>query len=150
LHWSDGISVGIEPGDTLQFEVDPPDTTVLGLRTLILATKGYYTDFGGIGTSSFSDLGQFVNALSFARPNPMKDATTFAFQLREASVASLMVFDAAGRLIKTLAKGLQEAGPHEIVWDGTDDHGYAARAGVYFYRVRASGWEQQRKLVLLR
>ena len=43
----------------------------------------------------------------------------------------------------------QDAGPHEVIWDGRTNAGMAAGAGVYFYRLEAGGWSSEKKLIVL-
>ena len=50
--------------------------------------------------------------------------TPVAFDLPEANVASLRVFDTQGRLVCTLTDRIWPAGRHSIRWIGTD-HGTA-------------------------
>ena len=48
---------------------------------------------------------------------------------------SLKIYDAAGRLVRTLAEGPEGVGDHSVSWDGRDDSGAAMSSGVYFYRL---------------
>jgi hypothetical protein len=52
--------------------------------------------------------------------------------------------------VRTLLDRPLEAGPHAVGWDGVDDGGRPAPAGVYFYRLEADGRSFTRKLVLSR
>ncbi|MBD3337045.1 MAG: hypothetical protein GF355_16140, partial [Candidatus Eisenbacteria bacterium] len=55
-----------------------------------------------------------------------------------------------GRRIRTLADGPVGAGTHTAVWDGRDEQGQPAAAGVYFARMRAPEFEERRSLILVR
>ncbi len=70
-----------------------------------------------------------------ARPNPVRGACTFEFALEHAGPASLEVFDANGRRVRTLVHGTLEPGVHSVRWDRTDDDGAAVRPGTYFVRL---------------
>ncbi len=87
---------------------------------------------------------------SFAvpRPNPAHGVTTLAFTLPRESAVTLKIFDAAGRLMRTLAQGEQwSAGAHEVAWDGRDEGGRSAASGTYLARIEsASGSRSQRVL----
>ena len=83
-------------------------------------------------------------------PNPFNPRTTIAFTLPAKSLVSLRVYDAAGRLVRTLAKGEFTAGPHAIEWNGTSNAGTKAASGVYFYRLQAGELTSTRKMVLLK
>lgn len=90
-----------------------------------------------------------VLALATPVPNPLRDASRFAFTLPAAGVARLELLDLQGRRVRTLAGGWLAAGPQERIWDGRDDRGVPVSAGVYFARlVSDAGAVQQRVLVL--
>jgi flagellar hook assembly protein FlgD len=50
---------------------------------------------------------------------------------------SLRVFDAAGRLVRTLIREDLPEGSHAITWYGKDDGGRSVQSGRYFYRLEA-------------
>jgi len=57
-------------------------------------------------------------------PNPFNPRTTLRFRLRQASEVSLRIYDARGRLVRTLLADAQKpAGEYEMVWDGRDEYG---------------------------
>lgn len=84
------------------------------------------------------------------RPNPFSRETSIRFRLAESGPAELTIFDPAGRRIRSLVSGQQEAGEHAVTWDGQDDSGRDVSAGVYFYELRTATAEAQRKMLLLR
>ncbi|MEZ4649651.1 MAG: agmatine deiminase family protein [Candidatus Eisenbacteria bacterium] len=83
-------------------------------------------------------------------PNPFPEATTFRFDLAYADQAELLVFDAQGRLIRTLFRGEAAAGRNEIEWNGKDDRGRDVPSGVYYYRLRAAGLQYTRPAQITR
>jgi hypothetical protein len=86
-----------------------------------------------------------------AAPNPFNPMTTISFRVPSgASHASLRVYDAAGRLVRTLHQGRLAPGDHAVTWRGVDDRGRAVSSGVYFCRLEADGQAQGRSLVLVR
>jgi flagellar hook assembly protein FlgD len=56
----------------------------------------------------------------------------------------------AGQKVRTLIKGRQPAGENRITWDGRDESGRKAAAGVYLARLNAAGRSAASKLVLVR
>lgn len=68
----------------------------------------------------------------------------------EAGDVRLAIYDPAGRLVRTLAEGPHAAGMHEAVWNGEAEGGGSVASGVYFYRYRANGAKETRKIVLAR
>jgi hypothetical protein len=100
------------------------------------------------------DGGAFIDRLGHARPNPFEPVTTIDFSLAAGGRVTVRVYDAAGRVVRTLVDAPLDAGPHTIVWDGTTDGGTRAASGVYFVRMRSANLEgsfaRTRKLVLLK
>jgi hypothetical protein len=85
------------------------------------------------------------------RPNPATSSTRIGFAMDRAGKSTLRVFDARGRLVRTLADGTRNAGVHEVTWDGRDDLGKEMASGVYFYELSVDGeLVQSRKMHMLR
>jgi len=83
-------------------------------------------------------------------PNPFNPRTTIEFSLPAAGRVELEIFDARGRVIRTLLSDQLPAGDHDVVWDGRDDEERVVSAGSYFYRLQTESGEQIRKMVLLK
>ncbi len=92
-----------------------------------------------------------LNASTFAlysQPNPFAVATTLRLAIpSDAPHATLRVFDAAGRLVRTLHDGAIQAGVHPFAWDGQDEAGQPVPAGTYYCRALAGGEAQLVKLI---
>ncbi|MGA2624160.1 MAG: cohesin domain-containing protein [Bacteroidota bacterium] len=71
-------------------------------------------------------------ALGQNYPNPFNPSTTIEYRLPAESKVSLKVYDMLGRVVATLADGVQQAGYKSVEWNGLD-----ATSGVYFYRLEA-------------
>jgi flagellar hook assembly protein FlgD len=82
------------------------------------------------------------------RPNPFQGATTLHLALPEPGPVTVSVYDIRGRRIRILEEGFRGAGEHLLVWDGRDDTGQRASAGLYFFRIRAGGRQSVQKIVL--
>jgi hypothetical protein len=75
--------------------------------------------------------------LNRAVPNPFTGSTSFAYQVPDGGAAvDVGVYNVAGRLVKTLARGAQGAGVFTVTWDGSDASGVKMAPGVYFLRSR--------------
>jgi hypothetical protein len=85
-----------------------------------------------------------------AAPNPFNPQTRIFFVLPEAGPATLRIYDARGRAVKTLALGELAAGEHGIIWNGTNDAGRAVASGVYYTELEAGGWKQTQGMALIR
>jgi len=91
------------------------------------------------------------------RPNPVQSSTRIPFAIGAnppAGVAqvSLRIFDASGRLVRTILDGDLEAIPTVRVpsWDGRDEKGHRVASGIYYDRLVVSGRVLTRRLVVLR
>ncbi len=82
-------------------------------------------------------------------PNPFRGAISVAFDLGAEAPVRAEVFDLTGRRVRTLVDRTLAAGHHLAGWDGTDDGGRTLPQGIYFYRLRAGGKTEVRKLVRL-
>jgi photosystem II stability/assembly factor-like uncharacterized protein len=91
-----------------------------------------------------------VRALEQNYPNPFNPKTTIAFTLDRSGPVKLQVYDVKGRLVRTLVNEIRSAGPYRVDWDGKDNSGRAAAAGLYLYRLAAGGVVQQKKMTLLK
>lgn len=83
-------------------------------------------------------------------PNPFNPTTTITFSLPSAARTRIEIYDAAGRLGRTLVDEVLAEGPHQVLWDGRDKSGGRINSGVYFYRITAGDLTASRKMVLLR
>jgi ABC-type transporter Mla MlaB component len=68
-------------------------------------------------------------------PNPANPLTTVEFDLDRTSMVELVVYDVRGRMVRTLASRLFEAGVQRVPFDGRDDRGRTLASGVYFVRM---------------
>lgn len=85
-----------------------------------------------------------------AQPNPVSLATTIRYDLAASGRVSLALYDAGGRLVRTLQNGALPAGRHQSAWDGRNDAGAPVAAGVYFARLDANGQAYRSRIVLLK
>ena len=84
-------------------------------------------------------------------PNPFRGSVTLAFSLAAAGPVEAVVYDVLGREVRVLARAAAfAAGPQRLAWDGRDDSGRAAGAGVYFVRVRTPMVQWTRAVVRVR
>jgi hypothetical protein len=88
--------------------------------------------------------------LDAAVPNPFNPSTRIAYSVPTEGVVALRIYDAAGRLVRTLVDEVVPAGEHTASWNGTDGAGSRVGSGVYFYRLEASDFMQTRRVVLVK
>lgn len=88
--------------------------------------------------------------LHAAVPNPTLRGSRIDFDLPRAQFVRIRLYDAAGRLTRTIAEGSFPAGRHQRVWDGADDGGRPVAAGIYIVRIDAGTDQARRRIVVLR
>lgn len=89
-------------------------------------------------------------ALRPAWPNPFTSTTAFAFDLPAPGNVVIDVYDVRGARIRTLDETGLPAGSHRVAWDGRDQAGRPAPAGVYFAALRGTGTAARQRVVLVR
>jgi len=115
------------------------------------AQSNLVIDLAATVSSNTGVPGPLPTVLAFARPrpNPLGDATTFAFDLPQAAQVSLDVFDLGGRRLARVVSGDQPAGRHEVRWSAADDSGRRLDAGLYFARFTVGSFIRTVRLVVL-
>jgi hypothetical protein len=84
-------------------------------------------------------------------PNPFNPATVIEYDVPAGGGhVSLRVYDVAGRLVATLVDGDQTPGVKSVLWNGYNNNGTGVASGVYFYRLTAPGYDQTRKMLLMK
>lgn len=85
-----------------------------------------------------------------ASPNPASKNTTMAFRLSQAQFVHLSVVDAQGRRVRTLHEGQLAVGEYARFWDGLDENGKVAPAGLYFGVLHTAEGRQSSRFALVR
>ncbi len=78
-------------------------------------------------------------------PNPFNPTTTIGYDLSKMSNIELVIYDIAGRKVKTLFTGNKCAGHHKIIWDASN-----LSSGVYFYRLKTDNYIETKKMVFMK
>ncbi|MBI5475061.1 MAG: CHRD domain-containing protein [Ignavibacteriae bacterium] len=96
--------------------------------------------------------------LSQNYPNPFNPSTTIRFTvpanvgagpagttLAGRHALSLLVFDVLGREVATLVNESMPSGTYEVKWQAS-----GVSSGVYFYKLKAGGFEQTKRMLLMK
>jgi hypothetical protein len=78
-------------------------------------------------------------------PNPFNPSTTIRYGLPQNSFVKLAVYNMLGEQVAVLQNGEQEAGYHEVEFNGE-----GLSSGVYFYRMQSGVYVETKKLILTR
>ena len=108
---------------------------------------------GGLAFSVSIGAGAATHPMDFSLsqnyPNPFNPETEIGFTVPVACQVQLKIYNVAGQLVK-IYQGDYGAGVHSISWDGTNLKGEDVGSGIYFYRMEADNFVQQKKMVLMR
>ncbi len=83
-------------------------------------------------------------------PNPFNPRVNLVYEVLEKQTVQIAIFDLKGRCVRTLRNGVQEAGRHEIIWDGTDDQGQGQASGIYLAKMVSREGQSLKRLTLVR
>ena len=83
-------------------------------------------------------------------PNPFNIETEIKFSLKEAGETTLIIYDIAGREIRTLVNKTLDKGLYTARWDGRNSAGEVAASGVYLYMLKSGSFSTVKRMVLLK
>jgi len=78
-------------------------------------------------------------------PNPFSEATTIAYEVREARPVTITVWDLTGQRIAQLTEGIKEPGYHEAAFEAE-----GLPSGTYFVRLASNDRTQSHRMVVLK
>ncbi len=122
-------------------------------KTLVAATHGrsmYKIDVTGIiGIEPISNTIPDKFSLSQNYPNPFNPATTIRFSIPPykggGGDVSLKVYDILGSEVATLVNQQLNPGTYEVEWDASE-----FSSGIYFYSLTTEGFNQTKRMILIK
>jgi hypothetical protein len=75
-------------------------------------------------------------------PNPFREQTTLGYEIPHQVHVSIKVYNVLGGRVATLLNEIQPAGRYQVVFDSRD-----LPSGIYYYSLKAGGFEQTAKLI---
>ncbi len=88
---------------------------------------------------------------SYNFPNPFNPTTAIRYAIpAPGGRVVLSIYDLSGRRVKILINADVAPGTYTTTWRGLDDTGRQLGSGVYFYKLDAPGFSEQRKMVMLK
>ncbi len=103
-----------------------------------------------VGTEDLNEITCVDFELSQNYPNPFNPTTTINYSLKENSKVSLNIYNIKGQKVKQLVNELLSTDEYSVIWNGKDNNGKSISSGIYFYKLKAGGYEQTKKMLLLK
>ena len=113
-----------------------------GLKTNAITAKNKY---GVIGIKPISNTVPMVYNLYQNYPNPFNPSTTIKFDIPKQDFVNIKIYDMLGREVSEILNEKLNAGSYEVNFEAG-----SLSSGVYFYRIKAGGFADVKKLVLLK
>ena len=106
--------------------------------------------FGGINATDHQVNTKPITAyLKNNYPNPFNPDTHISYVLEKQENVEIRIYNVKGQLVKPFIRGFQNAGEHQVIWNGLDDNAHAVTSGIYFYTLNLNGKNIQTKKMLL-
>lgn len=83
-------------------------------------------------------------------PNPSSGLATIRYALLRSDRVQITIYNMLGQKVKTLVDNWQPAGSYSLQWDGRNEQGKKAAAGIYLCRVNIAGREDTQKMVVVK
>jgi hypothetical protein len=175
-----GEKPDLAPGEgeiaKLVFRIDDPDLEILEIKTTVIdepfhepmfvyseyergqstlmgidpGFEGIVVELSGVANNDTDDNLPVEFDLKQNYPNPFNPDTNVGYDLPSPAHVKLEILNILGQKVATLVDSYTSAGSHVISWDGRNDQGRAVSSGVYFYRLKADGFEQVKKMMMLK
>ena len=91
--------------------------------------------------------------LSQNYPNPFNPITRISYSIPQGydkANVSLNIYDARGRLVRTLENTIKEEGNYSVTWDGLNEYGMPSVSGPYLCDLKVNNERRTRKMNLVK
>jgi hypothetical protein len=110
--------------------------------------KTLYFLFGSSNTTNVTESSpQIPQKFSLEQnyPNPFNPSTTIKYQVTEAQVTTLKIYDLLGREVAILVNKAEPPGIYEVQWNAS-----TMPSGVYYYRLQTGSHVETKAMTLLK
>ncbi|RJP63777.1 MAG: T9SS C-terminal target domain-containing protein [Ignavibacteriales bacterium] len=83
--------------------------------------------------------------LSQNYPNPFNPTTKIRYEIPQAGLVSLRVYDVLGKEVATIVNEEKTAGSYEVEFNGS-----GLPSGIYFYKLHSGNYTETKKLILMK
>jgi hypothetical protein len=98
-------------------------------------------------TTSINNFKKLSDAYNLGQnyPNPFNPVTTIKYSIPKYSFVTLRVYDVLGNQVAALVNGMKQPGNYAVSFNGK-----SLASGVYLYQLKANGFVDTKKLILLK
>lgn len=133
----------------------PPNTEIRSDAIVISTLNIYAAPTNGVYRRPISQLTGVYTTTNLIKnfkleqnfPNPFNPNTVISYRLSVAGIVTLKVFDLKGNEVTVLLNEKQNAGSYSINFDAGK---YNLSSGIYFYKLSANGFEDTKRMVLVK
>ncbi len=83
-------------------------------------------------------------------PNPFNPTTIIRYGIPRNTQLKLTIFNIVGKKVVTLVDKSQQAGWHNVIWNGFDEKGRLVSSGIYLMRLEAADFVDMKKIVFIK
>ncbi len=83
-------------------------------------------------------------------PNPFNPSTSIRYDVPVQSPVTLDIYDALGRLVRSLVSEIKDPGRYTITWNGRNNYNEPVSSGFYVYRIKAGNFSAVKKMLMLK
>ena len=144
----------VQAGDVITVSVLDAAGHIIGEPTTYTVTsKMVETAFVSLALEVVPHPGATVLLQNY--PNPSNPETWIPYQLSEAAVVTITIYDVAGKVVRSLDLGHQTAGFYRsrsqaAYWDGRNNLNERVASGIYFYHIQAGEFSATRRMLILK
>lgn len=147
------VSLGDSGRGAVYEYVDPDGLPSVFYKLEIISLDGqseYYGPIEVVDTGVDAHVLPTAFALYENYPNPFNPSTVIRYDVPHPEHVTIRIYDINGRYVCTLLEKETQAGSFEATWNGTNDHGHAVAAGLYFYELCAGDFMDVHKMMLIK
>jgi len=104
-----------------------------------------------------NNLGELPQEFSLLQnyPNPFNPTTRIKYQIPDAGLVSLQVYNLLGEVVATLVNEEKSAGTYEVEFSAiggsaSGGNAYTLPSGIYFYKLQAGSFVETNKMILMK
>ena len=95
------------------------------------------------------ELEEQPSILHDAKPSFFSSSTTIEYTLGKSAPVDIKIYDASGKVVKTLVHGTQAAGLNSVTWNATDEEGNSISPGIYICSMICEDYYESKKLMFV-